>query len=60
MSEFMVACTYICTTAHYIHYKICYTITYSNTIVDMLTWGYNHYMHYNNAAKKKQKIKQNQ
>ena len=41
MSELKVACTYICTTAHYTHYKI----FDSNRILYMLTWG-------DNAAKK--------
>ena len=45
ISEFKVGGTYICTTAHYTHYKICY----SNTIGS----GYN-------TAKKNIKIKPNQ
>ena len=40
MSEFKVASTYICTTAHYTHYKI----FNSNTILYMLTLEYNHYI----------------
>ena len=64
IAEFKVGCTYICTTAHYTHYKICY----SNTIFDMLTWGYNdynniynynnYYNYYNSAKKKEKKLNQ--
>ena len=43
MSEFKVGGTYIVTTVHNTHYKICY----SNTILYRLTWRYN-------AAKKQQ------
>ena len=49
ISKFKVGVTYICTTAHFIHYKICY----SNTILYRPTLGYN-------AAKKNIKIKPNQ
>ena len=49
MSEFKVAGTYICTTAHYTHYKI----FYNNIIFYRLIWGYN-------AANKKQQNKSKQ
>ena len=49
MSEFKVGGTYICTTAHYMTYKI----FDSNTICYRLTLGYN-------AAKKSSKIKPDQ
>ena len=37
MSNLKLEGTYISTTAHYTHYKICY----SKTIIYRLTWGYN-------------------
>ena len=60
--EFKVACTYICTTAHYMHYYNDYNdykIFYSNTIFYMIMLEYNAAKNQQNKIKPKKSHKKN-